>query len=45
MILRDFLPRQKHDESNPHEIIPISYNMQSILQNRYYNVGDLKKNI
>ena len=32
MILSDFLSRQKHDDSNPHEIIPISFNMQSILQ-------------
>ena len=37
MILSDFLSRQKHDNSNPHEIIPISFNMQSILQIRYYN--------
>ena len=39
MILGDFLSRQKHDDSNPHEIIPISFNMQSILQTRYYNLG------
>ena len=39
MILSDFLSRQKHDDSNPHEIIPISFNMQSILQTRYYNLG------
>ena len=35
MILSDFLSRQKHDDSNPHEIIPISFLMQSILQTRY----------
>ena len=39
MILSDFLSRQKHDNSNPHEIIPISFIMQSILQTRYYNLG------
>ena len=39
MILSDFLSRQKHDDSNPHEIILISFNMQSILQTRYYNLG------
>ena len=33
------LSRQKHDNSNPHEIILISFNMQSILQIRYYNLG------
>ena len=40
MILSDFLSRQKHDDSNPHEIIPISFNMYGILQRKYYNIGD-----
>ena len=40
MILSDFLSRQKQDNSNPHEIIPISFNVQNILQTRYYNVGE-----
>ena len=39
MILSYFLSRQKHDDSNPHEMISISFNMQSILQTRYYNLG------
>ena len=39
MILGDFLSRQKHDDINPHEITPSSFNMQSILQSRYYNIG------
>ena len=39
MILSDFLSRQKHDDSDPHEIIPISFSMQSILQTRYHNLG------
>ena len=39
MVLSDFLSRQKHDDSNPHEIIPISFNMQNILQSKYYNIG------
>ena len=39
MILSDFLSRQKHDYSNPHEIIPILFNMQNILHSRYYNIG------
>ena len=39
MILSDFLSRQKHDNSNPHEIIPISFNMHNILHERYYNIG------
>ena len=40
MILSDFLSRQKHDDGNPHQVIPISFNMQSILQTRYYNLGE-----
>ena len=28
MILSDFLSRQKHDDNNPCEILPISFNMQ-----------------
>ena len=39
MILSDFLSRQRNDDSNPHGIIPIWFNMQSILQIRYYNLG------
>ena len=37
MILSDFLSRQKNDDSNPHEIIPISFNMCQILDDNYYN--------
>ena len=40
MILSDFLPRQKHNDSNPHDIIPISFNMHSILHDKYYNIGN-----
>ena len=36
----DFLSRQKHDESDPHEIIPISFNMQEVLHARYYNIHE-----
>ena len=39
IILSDFLSRQRMDNSNPHEIIPISFDMQEILKDRYYNVG------
>ena len=38
MILSDFLSGQKHDDSNPHEIIPISFNMYTMLHTRYYNI-------
>ena len=39
MILSDFLSRQRVDKSNPHEIIPISFDMKAILNDKYYNVG------
>ena len=42
MILSNFLSRQKQDDSNVHEIIPISFNIQGILQSRYYNLGEGK---
>ena len=35
MILSDFLLRQRTDNSNPHEFIPISFDMQAILWDRY----------
>ena len=43
MILSNFLSRQKDDNSSPHEIIPISYNMCSILQEKYYNIGNSER--
>ena len=43
MILSDFLSRQRHDNSNPHEIIPISVNMKNILHSKYYNIGETKE--
>ena len=38
MILSDFLSRQIEDNSNPHEIIPISFNIQEILQESYQSM-------
>ena len=40
MILSDFLSRQETDKSDPHEIIPISFDMKPILNDRYYNVEE-----
>ena len=37
MVLIDFLSRQNNDNSNPHEIIPISFNMHQVLHEHYYN--------
>ena len=39
MLLSDFLIETKHDGSNPCKIIPISFNMYSILQEKYYTIG------
>ena len=38
MILSDFLSRQIEDDSNPHEIIPISFNIWEILQESNHNI-------
>ena len=35
MVLSDFLSRQNNDDSNPHEIIPISFNMHKVLHENY----------
>ena len=43
MILSDFLSRQKHDDNNPYEIIPISFNMHSILHEKYYSIEKSEK--
>ena len=37
MVLSDFLSRQNNDNNNPHEIIPISFNMYRVLHEKYYN--------
>ena len=38
MILYNFLSRQIEDDSNPHEIIPISFNIREILQENYHKI-------
>ena len=38
IILGDFLSRQRMANSNPNEVILISFDMQAILKDRYYNV-------
>ena len=42
-ILSGFLLGQKHDDSSPHEITPITFNMHNILHERYYNIGKFQK--
>ena len=43
MVLTDFLSRQNHNNSNPHEIIPISFNMHKLLHEKFYNIGVTEK--
>ena len=38
MVLSDFLSRQTNNYSNPHEIIPISFNMHRMLQENHYKI-------
>ena len=40
MILSDFLSRQDPGDKDTKEIIPISFDMKSVLQDRYYNVSE-----
>ena len=37
MVISDFLSRQNNNDSNPHEIIHISFNMYQVLHKKYYN--------
>ena len=41
MVLSDFLSRQNNDDSNPNEIIPISFNMHKALHKNCYNVENI----
>ena len=38
MILSNFVSRQTHEDSNPHESIPISFNMHRALYKTYYSI-------
>ena len=40
MILSDFLSRQDPGDEDTKEIIPISFNMRSVLQDKYYNINE-----
>ena len=43
MILSDFLSRQKIDNSDTNEIILISFNIKSVLQDKYYSLNREKE--
>ena len=40
MKLSNFLPSKKHDKSDLHETIHISFNMQEVLHAKYYNIHE-----
>ena len=39
MVLSDFLSRQMTDNSNPHELIPISFTLRSQVGNHFYQIN------
>ena len=43
MILSNFLSRQKVDDSDTNEIIPISFNIRSVLHDKYYSLNGEKE--
>ena len=45
MVLSDFLSRQKTDDSNPHEIIPISFSLRKFLHESYYKISDMTRTV
>ena len=40
MILSNILSRQKVDDSNPCEMIPISFSLRTVLQDKYYTLEE-----
>ena len=45
MVLSDFLSKQKTDDSNPHEIIPISFSLRKALHGSYYKISDMTRTV
>ena len=43
MVLSDILSRQNHDDSNPHEVVPISFNIHNVQHEKYYNIWKTEK--
>ena len=44
MVLSDFLSRQKTDDSNPHELIPISFSLRDKVSDYFYRI-DIESNL
>ena len=40
MVLSDFLSRQKTDDSNPHELIPISFSLRDQVSDYFYRIDN-----
>ena len=40
MVLSDFLSRQKTDDSNPHELIPISFSLRDKVSDYFYCIDN-----
>ena len=40
MVLSDFLSRQKTDDSNPHELIPISFSLRDQVRDYFYHIDN-----
>ena len=40
MVLSDFLSRQKMDDSNLHELIPISFSLKSQVSDYFYHIDN-----
>ena len=40
MVLSDFLSRQQMDDSNPHELIPISFSLKSQVSDYFYRIDN-----
>ena len=40
MVLSDFLSRQKTDDSNPHELIPISFSLKGQVSDHFYRINN-----
>ena len=39
MVLSDFLSRQKTNDSNPHELIPISFTLRNQIDDHFYRIN------
>ena len=40
MVLSNFLSRQKTDDSNPHELIPISFSLRDQVSDYFYQIDN-----